>query len=190
MGARQGKPQAASFAHCLLLLLWKESTVVGTVGPGRRKLWSAGQTGIPAGALELKFGERTFLSMLCPQEKQPLESLNSQLGAGLPMAGSGLWGAHGALKSRYVPNMQQQTHLPYDSTRDTQHQQQDTRSVTHTTHSKKDTSTDTHTVAHNTHTHTHTRTRARTHRGLLLPKLPQATSHMSPRGTPALDPLF
>lgn len=59
MGARQEKPQAATIAHCLLLLLWKEATFSLEVGPGRGKVRGPGQKGVPTGALELRLGGRT-----------------------------------------------------------------------------------------------------------------------------------
>lgn len=61
------------------------------------------------------------------------------------------------------PTRQRQTHTPYGCTRHAQRHGRDTRSATHTTHSKKHTSTATHRAAHNIHTHTHAHACTRTH---------------------------
>lgn len=131
MGARQGKPLAAAFAHCPLLL-WKEATLVRVVGPGRRKVWCPRQRGPPPEGTGAPawLGERAFPSVAFPGEEQPLEPLNSQLGSPSPN------GQELALSSSWCSEVTAHTHYGNDkqASHMAAHMMHSAAAGTHTTH--------------------------------------------------------
>lgn len=117
--AGQEKPQAASsFAHdCFFFSGRKQGRGWGDGSMG------AGQRGVPTRAWGPRLGERTFPA----GQGQPLESLNSQLGRGLPVAtGAGSEQLQGLLKSQHTLNTA--THMTHSATAKAHNQ-------THTPHS-------------------------------------------------------
>ena len=125
------------------------------MGSGRRRVWGAGQRGVPTGALELTFGERTFPSMPCLRERQPFEPLNSQLGSWSPDGQERVLGSSSSCGTHPSCNNRHTSHVAAHVTHSTGSR---THAQPHTPHTARRTKAQPHTERHHTHTHTHTHT--------------------------------
>lgn len=165
-GARQEKPQAATIAHCLLLL-WKEATFSLEMGPGRGKRGVLDRKGSPQGHWSSGLGGG-LPPVPFPGEELLHGSLKSQLRSWSPN------GQELALRSswhsevlQHTPNMAKTNTCPIWQHTCCTEPRRHTHSVTHTTHriTQAQSHIERHTMVHTgtyAHTRSYTHTRART----------------------------